>query len=413
MAGGPSLTWLRRITSKLAAPVVAQALTAGTSLLLQVIAAHALGLAEFGAFSLFLALLVSAVALYTGYVGDSLAVLERHEPRIRSALVTSALSAMLLCAAVAIGAALVVRAGDGSLAALYAVMVVAWLLKESARRLLIARLEFGKLVALDTVYLVVTLTTLVAFHLWGPGISLHALFLAMAAGALACLVSGLLWLPRYEWRRLRPGFGGMRELASFAAWRSAQATLRPAALLGARVLVANLLSLTAVGMLEAARLVVAPLQVMINGAGSYLLAGFSVAEREGAARSGALTGRALRLLLPATVGIGVVLALLADPLGRLLTGEPVDRWIVFGWVAYLAVWAAGLPYITEVVARRRSRAVFAARLADSLAGLLLAGALLLAGLGVAAVPWAMALGGCYAVWRARRLALATRQHEPV
>lgn len=283
MAGadrGAGLHRVRQLSGKVGAPVVAQGLTAGTSLLLQVIAARSLGLAEFGAFALFLALLVSAAAVYTGYVGDSLAVLDRHEPRSRSALVTSALAGMLLCAATATGAVLVVSGAEAALLIAYPAMLVCWLCKESVRRLLIARLEFGALVGNDCVYLLGTLGTLGVFRSIG-GVSLLALFTAMAAGAVASVVTGLAGLPRREWSRLRPATDGLRQLASFAAWRSAQAGLRPAALLGARVLVANLLSLTAVGMLEAARLVVAPLQVVINGAGSYLLPRFASAEREG------------------------------------------------------------------------------------------------------------------------------------
>ncbi|MBA0126046.1 oligosaccharide flippase family protein [Haloechinothrix sp. YIM 98757] len=411
MAGGDLAAGLQRVgrlSAKVGAPVVAQGLTAGTSLLLQVVAARSLGLAEFGAFALFLALLVSAAAVYTGYVGDSLAVLDRHEPRTRSALVTSALAGILLCAAIAAGAVLVVSGADAALVIAYPAMLACWLCKESVRRLLIARLEFGALVGNDCVYLLGTLVTLGVFR-WLAAVSLLALFTAMAVGALASVATGLAHLPRREWSGLRPATGGLRQLASFAAWRSAQAGLRPAALLAARVLVANLLSLTAVGMLEAARLVVAPLQVVINGAGSYLLPRFASAEREGLARTGRLTTRSVGILTVGTLGAGGALVALAGPVGALMTGTGVDRLLVLGWVAYLAVWGAGLPYVTELVARRHSRAVFTARLVDALIGLLLAAVLLAAGWGVTAVPWAMALGGVYAVWRVRRLAHATRR----
>ncbi|WP_010314329.1 hypothetical protein [Saccharopolyspora spinosa] len=61
----------RRLVAKVAAPVLSQGITAGTSLVLQVLAARTLGLAEFGSFVLLLALLVTAIALYTGWVGRS------------------------------------------------------------------------------------------------------------------------------------------------------------------------------------------------------------------------------------------------------------------------------------------------------------------------------------------------------
>jgi hypothetical protein len=56
--------------------------------------------------------------------------------------------------------------------------------------------------------------------------------------------------------------------------------------------------------------------------------------------------------------------------------------------------------------------VFIARLVDSVLGLGLAGIALKFGGGVAVVPWLMALGGLYAVWRVVRLAIRTRNTEP-
>jgi hypothetical protein len=96
-----------------------------------------------------------------------------------------------------------------------------------------------------------------------------------------------------------------------------------------------------------------------------------------------------------------------------MTGHPVNPLLVFGWVTYLAVWGVGLPYITEVVARRHSRAVFFARLVDSVLGIGLV--LLVLGLGgsLTAVPWLMAIGGLWAVWRIFRLAVRTRGAAPL
>lgn len=119
-----------------------------------------------------------------------------------------------------------------------------------------------------------------------------------------------------------------------------------------------------------------------------------------------------------TVGGGAVLAALAGPLGHLMTGAAVPPVLVLGWVAYLAAWAAGLPAVSELVARRRSRQVFQIRGVDALLGLALVTVVLMvldgptaggpavggsAAVGVTAVPWLMALGGCYAVWRLLRL----------
>lgn len=407
----PRLRALRGLAKGFTAPVIAQGITAATSLLLQVVAAHSLGLSEFGMFAIFLALLWTAVGLYGGYVGDGLTVLDRHEPRIRSALVSSALVAATLFAAIGAGVVLALRRGDPQLATVYAGMIVVWLLRETLRRLLIARLTFRTLVVNDCLYLAVVVGTLLAFHLTA-GISMVALFGTMGIGAVAAIALGVAVLPRHELAGLRPRLSGMRELASFATWRAAQATLRPASMLLVRVLVAHILSFAAAGLLEAARLVVAAIQVVLNGAAGYLIASFAAAERAGRLTAGHLTARTAWLLLAVTVGLGGPLALFAEPVGRLITGNPVDPLLALGWVVYLTVWAFGLPYGSECTARQLSRALFTARLVDSAAGLGLTAIALLAGAAVVVVPWLMALAGMYSVWRMHALAIATRPTVP-
>ncbi|QWF84190.1 hypothetical protein [Amycolatopsis sp. CA-230715] len=405
MAG---LRALRGLLGRLGAPVLSQGITAGTSLLLQVLAARALGLAEYGAFAVYLAVLVSATALYTGYVGDSLAVLDRRDPRIRSALSASALIGLALCFAAGLVTSLVLRHGDYVAALLYAVMLVGWLVEETFRRVLIARQEFWKLVWNDTGYLLGTAVALGAWFATGAPVTLPMLFAAMGVGTITAIALGFAQVPPSESRGVRPGFAGLAEVAAFAGWRSLHATLRPAAQLAARVLVANLVSFTAVGMLEAGRLLIAPLQVVVNGAGGFLLAGFAAGERKGRADHG-LARRAAVLLTGATVLGGLVLTVFAHPLGTLLTGQPVDPVLLLGWVAYLAVWAVGLPYVTEVVARKLARTVFAVRLVDSVVGLGLAAAALVLGWPVAAVPWLLTVGGVYSAWRLGLIALRTRE----
>ena len=398
---------VRGLVAKAAAPVLSQGITAGASLVLQILAARALGLAEFGAFALLLALLVTASGLYTGGVGDALAVLDRHHPATRAGIAASALACWALCLAVAIGTALVVGEGEPWIAVVFAGMVVLRLVAETARRLLMARLEFWRLVVNDTAHLVATLVAVGFFAATGP-ITLLALLASMAIGAGAAVLTGILQLPAEELRRLRPGRAGLAHVMSFAAWRSLQAALRPAALLASRVLVSLFLSLAAVGALEAGRLVVAPLQVVINGAGGFLLSDFVAKERHSPARAYGQARRAARLLLLGTGIGGVALALLSEPLGQLLTGGEVDPLLVLGWVVYLMSWAAGLPYVTEAVARRKAREVFLIRLVDSVLGLALVAAVVVWWDGVAVVPWLMACGGAYSAWRVRRLAIRSR-----
>ncbi|MGW5641663.1 hypothetical protein ACWEV3_20205 [Saccharopolyspora sp. NPDC003752] len=397
----------RRLVAKVAAPVLSQGITAGTSLVLQVLAARTLGLAEFGSFVLLLALLVTAIALYTGWVGDSLAVLDRHEPRTRAGIVTSALAGWVLCFAAAVGTALLLRDGEPATALAFGTMVVLRLAAEAVRRLLMARLQFWHLVGNDIVHVTGTLLALAPAAM--AGVSLPALFLSMAVGAAAAVFVGVVQLPAAELRQLRAGTAGLPAVMSFAAWRSLQAALRPAALLGSRALVALLVSTAAVGMLEAGRLVVAPLQVVINGAGSFLLSNFVAKMRRDAVAAQRLVHRATWLLITGTGVGGVALTLLANPLGILLTGQAVDPLLVLGWVAYLMIWAAGLPHVTELVARQMSRHVFLVRLADSALGLVLVAIATVRSGSVIAVPWLMACAGIYSAWHVRRLAIRSRR----
>lgn len=399
---------LRRLAGRVTAPVLSQAVTAGTSLLLQVIAARSLGLPGYGAFALCLAVLVSMTALFSAYVGDSIAVLDRRDPRVRAAVLTSMLFGFLLAMVVGLLLPPLLGRGDGLTAPVFAAMLVAWLAEETLRRLFMARLEFWKLLGNDVTYLVVTVLALLALYLATGTVTLTLLFAAMGLGALVAVLAAVCALPGAELRGLRPGWAGMGRVASFAAWRSAQGTLRPAALLGSRALVGGASGLGAVGLLEAGRLVVAPLQVVINGAGSFLLSSFADRRRRGGGAVGEASRNAAVALGGVTLLIGGLLAVFAGPLGALLTGAPVSPLLVLGWAVYLAVWALGLPYVTEVVTYQLSRAVFLVRLVDSVLGLALVGGALLAGAGVTAVPWLMAVGGLYSAWRLRALAIRTR-----
>ncbi|HEX3785466.1 MAG TPA: hypothetical protein VHX38_37930 [Pseudonocardiaceae bacterium] len=403
---------IRSISQKAAAPLISQGINAGGSLLLQIVAARTLGLAAYGSFAVCLALLSAATALYSGYVGDSLAVLDRQDRATRATLSASAMVLLIAAFAIAFGVVFVLLRSPGA-ALVYAVMTVLWLCEETFRRILIARLEFWKLVANDSSYNTIALVIVGVLLVSKHHVTLGQIFVAMAAGAATAVALGIVQVPKAERSNLRPGWAAMRTVATFAAWRSAHAALRPTALLLSKTLVIGLISLPAAGILEAGRLVVAPLQVVINGAGSFLLAGFAAGEHGKANNSNRMARYAVWLLLATTVICGSILALLAGPAGRIMTGRPVSPILVFGWVAYLTVWAVGLPYISEVVARKHSRAVFVARFIDSVLGLALAGIALKFGGSVAVVPWLMSLGGLYAVWRVIRLAIRTRAKPTV
>lgn len=415
VAGARTSRWSRGALLRALPSVAAQAVTAAASLLLQVVALLRLGLAQYGAFAVLLALLVGVTALYTGYVGDSLAVLDRHHADYRVGIATSAFAGWIAGFVLAVALSLLLQPGRPMTAVVYGGLVVCWLARETVRRLFIARLEFGRLLVADLGFLVVTVLVLTGLwglgSLWGlgDGVGLAVLFAAMAAGSIAALVLGVGLLPAIEVRGLRVGVAGVRAVADFAKWRALQAGLRPLSLLVVRLLVAGLVSLSAVGVLEAARLVVAPLQVVVNGSGSFLLGTFAARERadgqDGPAPGTRRLARSAAWSLGGVIAVvGGVVAVLVGLVAPAVAGVDLGVTAVFGWVAYLVVWAAGLPFVSRLVARRRSREIFEVRLLDSAAGLVIVVLALGLGAGVVVVPWLLAATGAYSVWRLSALA---------
>ncbi|WP_395104400.1 hypothetical protein [Actinomadura sp. SCN-SB] len=134
-----------RLLSSAGGAVTVQFVTAGGSLVVQALAARNLGADGFGAYALLLSVLVMITALQTSFVGDTLTVFDRFEPRIRGALLLSVAGTVaagtLAGAAVAVGLGVAVPVG----AALFAL----WLLNETGRRIFTARGEFWRLAAND------------------------------------------------------------------------------------------------------------------------------------------------------------------------------------------------------------------------------------------------------------------------
>ena len=78
------------------AAVMAQGLTALGSVIVQVFAARQLGASGYGAFTVVNGVLLVVLAVQNGWVGDSLTVLNRWNPRTRSALTVSQLGFLLV-----------------------------------------------------------------------------------------------------------------------------------------------------------------------------------------------------------------------------------------------------------------------------------------------------------------------------
>ncbi|WP_449062601.1 hypothetical protein [Planomonospora algeriensis] len=361
---------LRRLLTSAGGSVASQAVTAVGSLALQFLALRFLSPSAFGAFALLTAVLVTATTVYTSWVGDSLNVLDRSDPRIRSAI---AASMLLFTAAGVVGGAVfavVLRLATPVGVALFALLTVLWLLQETCRRLLQARLEFSRLLVNDVSYVLVTLAVLGVASPLAGGLSIEAILAAMCAGTLVSLLVTLRRLPREEYRLVRPGFAGMRALSGFAAWRSAQSSLRPLTLLATRIAIDVFASRTVLAAVEAGRLLMAPALTVVAGAGGYLLPTY-VRQRDAGLPlrpRNALTATAV--LIAGSLACGLLAVAATGFAGPLITGGAftLDALTVGGWAAYAVSFSATLPLACMATAHRMSRLVFLVRGAETAVG---------------------------------------------
>jgi hypothetical protein len=276
---------------------------------------------------------------------------------------------------------------------LFGLMVALWITEEAGRRLFMARLEFWQLVLNDSIYVVASLASVVALRAAVGSMSLDVFLGGMALGAAAAITVAVVQSPREELRRAPVRGSAVREVTAFGTWRSAQAGIRPLALLVMRVLVAAFASRAALGRVEAARLLLAPAITFVGGAGSFLLSMYSEDER-GRRRSHTLSIRAaVSLLVGAVCLYGLVALVFTHPLSMFLTAGSfnVNRVAVAGWALFAAGFGAGLPASFAAIARRQSREVFLIRVFDSGVGLALVVPLVLFHM-TSLAPMALAFG---------------------
>src|SRR5262249_5226221 len=138
------------------------------SFVLQLVAARSLSLPAFGVFALLLSGIVLATGIMTGFVGDSLTVLDRRQPPIRAGLQAWCLIIAIGTQAVCVLVGLPPGAISTGAAALFGLALAAWVVEDPVRRLLMACLRFWSVVAVDLSPLATASTTLaVAFALNG------------------------------------------------------------------------------------------------------------------------------------------------------------------------------------------------------------------------------------------------------
>ena len=372
--------------------IASQMIVAGTSLLIALLVLRELGVTGLGTFSLLFGILITVNSVQTGWIGDSLTVLDRFDAGIRRALFQSQAIAVVVIFTVTWALALLVDSVDATTAILFGMASVAWALEETMRRLLIARREFWKLVANDGAFALGAFGLLVTAAARGATLTIDTVVIAVLAGAIVAIGLAVVQLPRVELLRGPIAPSRMRELASFAGWRAIQVGLRPGSQALVRAIVGTAVSLEAVGRLEAARLLIAPALTVANGAGMFFLPTYSDQLRR-RVRLNPSIGRAMVLIATICISYGLVAIALREPLADLLTsGESIVTTLaVVSWVVFSIAFAIGLPVGAATVAAGRSRRTFAIRSVDAGIGVIVAGLLALIGW-VDAVPIGLAIG---------------------
>lgn len=388
---------MRIRTPKAVGAVAAQGIQAFGSFLLQVLAARQLGAASFGTFAFLFGGMIMATAVSTGLIGDSLTVLDRHSPQVRAALWR--LTWVVVGVSTSIGLIVSLTLDTMSLAscAAFGAAMAAFMVADLCRRLLMARLRFWSLVLVDATAASVALGY-VGVLIWRGSPGLTNFLLAMLIGQLTACTVALLRLPSEERCRAPRGWGAWREVIGFGSWRAAQQFVRPTMLNLARWVVLVAAGQAAVGELEAARVLVAPAMLLVQGVGSYLFSTYAADRDAGMAKLLARADRAAAVMLVGAMAVGAAAAGVLSKVSSVVTAGRFDLSVlaVLGWACYAASCAAVLPYGSLAAVGGRQRFVFVLRVADSIASLVItAGAVLALHASTDWVPWLLSVGSIF------------------
>ena len=390
-----------RVKRKALGAIAAQAAQAAVSLALQILVARLLGIADYGRFAILYGVIVLASGVVTGLVGDALIVLDRADRRIRAGLEVWLAIAAATSAALAAAAAAASGFASPAEAGLFALAMIAFVVEEIVRRLLMAGYAFPRVIAADLTGFVVSLAVL-AGAAAVQALSLGAFLGAIAAGQTIGAIVGWRLVPRSE--RVLVGWRGanLRTVWGYGAWRGLQQTLRPAMLTGVRVVVLAATGAAAVGMLEAARTYTSPLLLVVGGLSSFLFVRFADHRREGRFDSLREADRVVVVLVGATVLMSAVALGLGPWLGPLAFGVAFDPTMLVAWLVFGLSVAVVTPYGALSAVAGRQRGGFMVRLSDTPLRLVLTVVIVLVGGSPALIPFALAaasaLGGVALRW---------------
>jgi O-antigen/teichoic acid export membrane protein len=368
----------------------AQATQALASFVIQVLVAKSLGLDGLGTFSILYGVIVLVTALLTGFVGDSLVVLDRRERSIRSALEQYALGLSVLaavaCSAVAFLSGLVTLAQ----ALLFGLALVLFVLEEMMRRLLMANLGFWRVAAIDFTAFI-GMICVVALSVVFDDLTLGRFLLAISVGQVVAIAFGVVFLPSEERFAVAFTTGGHRAVAAYGSWRASQQLLRPALLTAVRTLVTIFLGLAATGLLEAGRVYVAPAMLVVSGFTSFLFVSFAKNKNARVSVQLPKADKAVWALFGITVVLGAMMVLALPIVGRVLFGTAPQLNAVLGWLAYTASVSAVTPYGALAAVGNKQAFVFGIRLTETLVSVLAVLAMMALGADPGLVPIVLAV----------------------
>jgi O-antigen/teichoic acid export membrane protein len=349
------------------AAIVAQGAMAAGGFTLQILAARSLGVSGLGEFGLLYGTLVWANGIISGFIGDSLMVLDRHETAVRAALQNWLLLISAFCAVAFFVVAWTTGFVDFRAALAFGGATLVFLIEAALRSLLMATLMFWRMVAIDTT----SLLTMVVFLLFAPRVTLAWLFLALMVGQLSAVALGIFLLPTRERWLARPLPAQHRAVAAYGLWRGLNQAVHPALLALMRVIVIATFGLAAAGELEAARIYTSPALLVLMGLAGFLFANYALS-REQPMRAAVRSADREALALVLITLVFSICAVSAIPLiGRLITGHNLSTLAVVGWLVYTLGIAAVAPYSLLAAVRGRQAAVLVVAFASSMLSLVL------------------------------------------
>jgi len=338
--------------------LIAQIVSSLGTLVLSTIVARHLGLAEFGRFTLLLAVLMTVVSLQTSWVGDALTVLDRSSAATRRGIDTTQWLFFVLGSVLGFGVVPIGGVGWRTSGALV-LLIAAWQMEEYGRRALMARLEFGALAVNDAIYLVVAVTSMIGVNAAGL-LTLSSVLYCMFSGACAAFVAAMFVLPPQDRLTIGPlSFADARVVARFGMWRSAQSGLGVFSALIIRVIVASMGSVAVLGVIEIGRLIAAPVFTLVAASSNALLP-ILVRARDDSMQGAWISRFVSIALATAIVGYGAIALLFIDGAGRAVAGSdvPITRVLLLGWLLQALVIGVTNPMFFRLVVVGRTQLVF-------------------------------------------------------